>query len=50
MTMQDTAEMWKGYGSDGVAIRSTYKKLKVALERCDAGKPMLGLVRYGTRT
>jgi hypothetical protein len=44
---EETCEMWKDYGADGVAICSRYSLLKAALENCD-GRPHLGLVRYGS--
>src|SRR6266702_3180319 len=44
---EETCEMWKEYGADGVAICSRYELLKAALAECD-GRPHLGLVRYGS--
>jgi hypothetical protein len=46
---EETAAMWKNFGQDGVAIVSTYAKLKTALDVLpESDDPHLGLVRYGT--
>ena len=43
---EETCEMWKAYGADGVAVCSRFGLLKDPLESCD-GRPHLGRVRYG---
>jgi hypothetical protein len=43
---EETCQMWKEYGDDGVAICSTYALLKSALSTLP-DKAYLGLVRYG---
>jgi hypothetical protein len=45
---EETVQMWKEYGNNGVAICSRYNLLKAALDSCD-GRPHLGLVRYGSK-
>lgn len=44
----ETAAMWKQYGKEGVAICSRYNLFKSVLDSC-AGRPHLGLVRYGSK-
>ena len=46
--IEETAKMWNEYGKDGVAVCSQYSLLKAALDSC-AGRPHLGLVRYGSK-
>lgn len=41
----ETAKMWHGYGKDGVAICSRYRRLKSALNSM-SDRAFLGLVRY----
>lgn len=43
---EETAAMWKTYGENGVAVRSTYNRLKSVLNVLP-DDAMLGLVRYG---
>jgi hypothetical protein len=42
--------MWKQFALNGVAIRSTYRRLKTVLEPLTADEPTIGLVRYGSGT
>jgi hypothetical protein len=44
----ETCNMWKQYGEDGVAICSHYRLLKTALNAMD-DRAYLGLVRYGAQ-
>ena len=46
--LNETAEMWKNYGEDGVAICSRYRLLKSALDVM-GDRAFLGLVRYGSK-
>ena len=47
---EERIHTWKTYGDDGVAVVSTYAKLKAALDALPADDDAhLGLVRYGTR-
>ena len=45
---QETCNMWKEFGEDGVAICSRYSLLKSALNAM-ADRAYLGLVRYGSK-
>lgn len=44
---EETCEMWKKYGEDGVAICSRYSLLKSALDAM-SDRAFLGMVRYGS--
>lgn len=47
---EEKAYTWKTYGQDGVAVVSTYGKLKAALDALPADDDAhLGLVRYGVK-
>jgi hypothetical protein len=47
---EEKAYTWETYGDDGVAVVSTYAKLKAALDALpDDDDAHLGLVRYGTK-
>jgi hypothetical protein len=47
---EERAYTWETYGDDGVAVVSTYAKLKAALDALpDDDDAHLGLVRYGTK-
>jgi hypothetical protein len=43
---EETSQMWKEYGNEGVAITSSYQRLKFTLDAM-ADRSYLGLVRYG---
>jgi hypothetical protein len=45
---EETSQMWKEYGSDGVAITSRYQLLKSALNAL-SDRAYIGLVRYGAQ-
>lgn len=45
---EETAEMWKNFARDGVAICSTYARLKSALAS-GSERALLGLIRYGAK-
>ena len=47
---EEKAYTWETYGNDGVAVASTYSRLKAALNALPAEDDAhLGLVRYGTQ-
>jgi hypothetical protein len=46
---EEKVEMWKKFAPNGVAVRSTYARLKAVLEPItEEEHPTLGLVRYGS--
>lgn len=44
---EESAEMWKQYAENGVAICTRYNLFKEVLESCE-GRFLIGLVRYGS--
>jgi hypothetical protein len=45
---EETCQMWKEYGNEGVAITSRYQLLKSALDTM-SDRAFIGLVRYGAK-
>jgi hypothetical protein len=45
---EEKAALWKRFAMGGVAVRSTYRRLKAVIEPLIGDEPTLGLVRYGS--